>query len=154
MASTTPTFSAKAAGLRWLVPATVAAALSLTVLAVVAALTADGPAVVGALVGGLAVLVTSFFAVASLTMVVWVHSRLALLAAMMTYLLQIMLLALLFVNYQKHEELQDAIARGWLGGGIATVAVAWTAAYAIAAFRDRNDVPSSWESPGGQADAP
>lgn len=153
MESTTPTFSVKAVGLRWLVPATLSAVVALVVLTVLAAVVGNGPAVAGALIGGVAVLVTSLFAVLSLTMVVWVHSRLALLVAMMTYLLQVMLLALLFVSYQKHEELQDEIARSWLGAGIATAAVAWTVGYLVAAYRDRNDVPSSWDGPAEQAGA-
>lgn len=148
-----PPFSMKAAGLRWVVPATSLGVAAVAVLTVVAALAADGRAVAGVLVGGAAVLLTSLFAVVSLTMVVATIPRLAQVIALMTYLTQVMVLLLLWANFEKHPEMRRELAGAWLGGGIIAACVAWTVGYVIAAYRARHEIPSSWGEPRDEAGA-
>lgn len=148
----TPTRTPRPYGLRWMLFAAVLTAVALGILVLVAALAADQTAIAGALVGGGAVLGVSLFGVIALSLIGFAPGT-ALLLAMTTYVLQVMVLALLFVSYQKYPELRRELDAGWLAGGIVTAVVGWVAGYLVAAFRDRELPAAAGPGPADQAGA-
>lgn len=139
------TRSALADGLVPMVLAAAAAVVAVGVLAVVAALAAGERALAGVLVGGLAVLAVLLFGVLTMALVVKVAPGMALLVAMTTYLLQIMVLLALYVRHERSPQMQEALSSGWLAGGIAAATAAWVLGHLAGAFRAR-DAPRSWGS--------
>ncbi|WP_148614801.1 hypothetical protein [Nocardioides rubriscoriae] len=122
------------------------AALGVAVLAgsasavVVAALAAvfDGSAgLVGALTGAgvtLLVLATGFAAV---DLVAGLMPTASLVVALLTYTLQVVLLAALLVVLRGADGLEQTLAPGWFAGGVITVALAWTVCLVWHAMRAR-----------------
>jgi ATP synthase protein I len=116
-------------------------ALALTALlgtggAAIAALTGHGrPQVLGALAG--AVLVGVFFLFGALTTgFVAAHApQISLVVALMTYTLQVLLLAVVLVGVSRSERLGEALDERWLGGSVLVGALAWTGALVAGAMR-------------------
>lgn len=95
-------------------------------LAVVAALTQGSAAAYGALVGTvIAVGVFAFgaFAVDGVSKLMPVAS---LLVALLTYTVQVLLMALVFVAVNRSGLLDSTLDRGWLGGAIILGALTWS----------------------------
>lgn len=116
----------------------------------VAAIVADTAAWAGALVGG--ALALSFFAVGSA--VVGAATRLApqtaLLVALLTYALQVAVVALVFAALVSSGALEETLSRGWLAGAVALATVAWTAGQLVGSARARvpaYDVPDAPGAP-------
>lgn len=101
-----------------------------------AALAGQGrPQVTGALAG--AAVVGGFFLLGSLTTgFVAAHAPSAsLLMALMTYTLQVLLLAVVLVAVTGSPQARDAVDPRWLGGTVLVGTLAWTAALVAAALR-------------------
>lgn len=131
----------------YLVPMLVAAAFTVAavcILAIVAA-TQGERALAGALVGGLAVLGVLLFGVTTMAAVVKVAPGMAMLVAMSTYLVQVMVLLALWSRHQRDEQMQDALSAEWLAGGIITATVAWLTGHVLVAYRHRH-VDDPWPS--------
>lgn len=114
-----------------------AVVVAVLLTAAVAALVSGTPAAAGALVGG--GLAVSFFAVGST--VVSAATRLApqtaLVVALLTYTLQVALVALVFALLVSSGALEQTLSREWLAGGVVVATVAWTASQMIGTARIR-----------------
>lgn len=113
----------------------VVAAVLLTVVA--AALTGDRADVLGALVGGC--IAFSFFVFGSLvvTTATRIAPQAALVVALMTYTLQVVLVALVFAGISSSAAIGATLTAAWLAGGVVTATVAWTVGLLVAARRVR-----------------
>jgi hypothetical protein len=91
--------------------------------------------VVGVLVG--AAVVGAFFLFGALTTgFVAAHApRASLLVALMTYTLQVLVLALLLTAVASSPELRETLDERWLGGAVLAGALAWTGALVTGATR-------------------
>lgn len=88
---------------------------------------ADGaPAAYGALAGGLLVLVVLGSGSLVVDLVAKVMPAASLLVALMTYALQVVLMAAVFVALSRSGLLEDSLDRQWLGGAIIAGTLAWT----------------------------
>jgi ATP synthase protein I len=128
-----PTVIPSVPGQRWAVVLTLALGLGGAALA---ALTGHGrPQVLGALAG--AGIVGAFFLFGSLTTgFVAAHApQISLVVALMTYTLQVLLLAVVLVGLSRSEAAQDALDERWLGGSVLVGALAWTGALVVGATR-------------------
>lgn len=112
-------------------------AASVVIATVLGAVIAGGPAALGALLGGAIAL--GFFAFGSL--VVAAATKMApeasLLVALMTYTLQVVLVAGVFVAIGASGVVGDEISGGWLAGGVVAATVAWTVGQLVASSRAR-----------------
>ena len=127
-----PTASPSVPGQRSALLLTLALALVGTALAL---LTGNGERqVVGALVG--AATVGAFFLFGSLTTgFVATHApQASLMVALMTYTLQVLVLAMLLATVAQSQQLQDALDERWLGGAVLAGALAWTGALVAGAL--------------------
>ena len=120
-----------------------------------AALTTGPAGVRGALIGSGMVLV--FFGLGALVVnaVASVSPALSLLVALLTYLLQIVLVGLVFVALTQSGALDETVHREWLGGSVIAATLAWMAAQVISATRSRQplyDLPDR-PSDGQEANA-
>lgn len=90
----------------------------------------------GALVG--AAIVAGFFLLGSLTtgFVAQHAPRLSLVVALLTYSLQVLLLAVVLVAVNGSESAQEALDQQWLGMTVLAGTLAWTAALVTAAARE------------------
>ncbi|WP_340538007.1 hypothetical protein [Nocardioides sp. GXZ039] len=108
-------------------------------------------AAVGVLVGAgvtLLVLATGF---AIVDMVAGLMPGASLLVAVLTYTLQMVLLAGLLVVLSGVDNLDDVLSRQWFAAGVLTVAAAWTVCLVVHAMRARiplYDLPESGASSG------
>lgn len=131
------------------------ASLAVGALAVVLALVvADAAAVRGAALGAAMVLV--FFGFGSLTvnLVAGVMPAAALMVALLTYTLEVIALALVFVALQNSGALENDLDRTWLGLTVIAATLTWTTAQIVGAVRTRipaYDLPP--EAPAAQAAA-
>lgn len=126
-----------------LVPMVLAAAFTVVavgVLAVLAALVAGDRGLAGALTGGLAVLGVLLFGVLTMALVVRWAPEASLLVAMLTYVVQVVVLFALYVRYTRDDAMQDALSAGWLAASIAAATVAWVLGQLLGAWRARHDV--------------
>lgn len=137
---------------RVLLVAAVCVVLAGALAAVVAGLTTGGPGARGALVGSAIALV--FFLSGSL--VVAAATRIApetaLLVALTTYALQVVVVALVFFGLRSSGLLEETLAPGWVAGGVVVATAAWTIGQLVASARAR--VPAyDIELPGPAASA-
>jgi len=103
----------------------------------VAAIVADRSAVYGALVG-MALCVTVFgFGAFVVDAVAGLMPSAALLMALLTYTLQVAIMALAFLALTRSGALDDTIDRRWLGGTVIACTMAWLAAQTWFATRLR-----------------
>lgn len=99
----------------------------------------------GALVGTAVVVGVMLFGAASVDLVAGVVPQFALLFALLTYLLQVLALALVFVALQRSGALEGDLDRRWLGGAAIAAVLGWTTAHVVLATRRRipvYDLPS------------
>ncbi len=118
----------RSSGARALVGAVVATVVVGLVLVALAAAVADRPAVLGALVGSAVGVVVFAFGTFSVDAVAKLMPAASLLVALVTYTLQIVVMALVFVALSRSGLLGADLDRGWLGGAIIAVALVWSAA--------------------------
>jgi hypothetical protein len=104
--------------------------------ALLAVLTGHGERqVVGALVGAATVGVFFLFGAMTTGFVAAHAPQASLLVALMTYTLQVLLLALLLAAVARTPALQEALDERWLGGAVLVGALAWTGALVVGATR-------------------
>lgn len=110
-----------------LVVATAASVVLGLVLVALAALLAGAPSAYGALVGTAVAVVVFAFGSFAVDAVARVLPAASLLVAMVTYTLQVVVMALVFVSINRAGLLEETLDRGWLGGAIIACAVVWSA---------------------------
>lgn len=113
----------------------VAGAVAFTTL--VAALTGDRADALGALVGGSMALCFFLFGSLVVEMVTRKAPQLAMLMALLTYTLQVVLVALVFFALTSSGAVGTTLSGGWLAGGVVAAALAWTAGQLVASMRAR-----------------
>jgi ATP synthase protein I len=100
----------------------------------------DGrPGALGALVGGAIALGFFLFGSSVVNAATRIAPQASLLMALMTYTLQVALVAAVFVALQSSGVVGDTLAGGWLAGGVVAATVAWTLGQLV--FSSRARVP-------------
>jgi ATP synthase protein I len=114
------------------------AALLVGLLAViVGAFVGGSEAAYGALTGGLLVVAVFFLGAGLVHLVAGLLPAASLLVALLTYILQVVLLAAVFAGLNRSGLLEDALDREWLGGTVIACTVAWMIAQIVLAARLR-----------------
>lgn len=116
-------------------PALLATALLAVVAALVAGLTSGAPAVRGVVVG--ACLVAALFALGSVVVqaVATLSPSLSLLVALLTYVLQLLILVVALTALERSGLLGPRLDRSWTGGTIIAATLLWSAALVHSATR-------------------
>jgi ATP synthase protein I len=136
-----------------LLGALLAGAVAVGVLAAIAALTGGSSEVAGALVGGLVTLAVFALGVGLVSLVARVLPSASLLVALLTYTLQLLVLALVVAALERSGTAGDEISRGWFAAGVIAVTVLWLAGQVLAAVRQRipaYEAAVPGEAPGGE----
>ena len=138
-----PRLSARVAGLAPGLALTAAAAVG---SGVVAALVAGRPQVLGVVVGAL--VVAGFFTIGSLStsLAAAYAPALSLVVALVTYALQVVLLALVFVELTATPESRAAVDVEWAAGAVIGFTLMWTVTLVVAAVRARQPLYDQPES--------
>lgn len=121
---------------------TVLGPLSLTALVglmavLAAALVSDRPAVLGALVGAAMVGIVFGFGSLTVTVVARVAPAASLLVALLTYTLQVVLVALVYLRLSGSGALGSTVDARWLSGTLIGCTLAWTLSQIVLAIRAR-----------------
>lgn len=106
-------------------------------LAAIAAIAVGSTGALGALTGTAIVVGVMLFGAASVDVVAGLAPQFALLFALLTYLLQVLALALVFVALQRSGALESDLDRRWLGGAAIVAVLGWTAGHVVLATRRR-----------------
>lgn len=124
-------------GSRVLLGATAGSLLAGLGLAAVGTLVAGSPAAYGALVG--TALVVLVFAGGSFAVneVARILPAASLLVALLTYTLQVVLMAVVFAALSRSGALDESLARAWLGGAVIAGTVGWILLQVVLATRVR-----------------
>ena len=132
-------------------------AVVVLVLAVVAALVDGRPGVVGAGVGGVLTLTVFALGVGTVGFVARLLPSASLLVALMTYALQLLVLALVVTAIDRAGVDAETLSRGWFAAAVIVVALAWMVGQLVAATRQRiplYDAPSEAPATDELADHP
>ena len=105
--------------------------------ALVALLVSGAPAVKGVGLGLCLLLGFYLFGLLTMQLAAGVAPALALLLALMTYTLQVVLLGMAFVVLQRSGLLDGAVDREWFGGTVIAGTLVWTTALVAGATRQR-----------------
>lgn len=105
------------------------------VLTTVAALSEGQRAVYGALLGTGLVLVVFSFGATVVGATAKVVPNAALLVALLTYTLQLLVLLLVFIAFRDSADAQREISETWLGVGIMTATLAWIVGHLVVTVR-------------------
>jgi hypothetical protein len=124
-------------GLSPLVGALAAGAVSVVLLVVVAALASGRPGVVGVAVGGVLTLVVFTLGVAAVGFVARLLPGASLLVALLTYVLQLLVLALVVAAIDRADVDAEALSRGWFAAAVIVVTLTWVVGQLVAATRQR-----------------
>lgn len=140
----------RSSGTRVLLGATAGSLLAGLALAILGALVSGSPAALGALVG--TALVALVFAGGSFVVneVARVLPAAALLIALLTYMLQVVAMALVFVALSGSGLLDETLARGWLSGAVIAGTAGWLVLQVALATRQRiplYDLPATGAGP-------
>jgi len=135
--TTAPTQSARISGSRVLVRAGFATLLLGLVAIVVAALVGGGPAAAGAAVGLALVLVVFGGGALVVDLIAGVLPTASLLIALLTYLLQVMVMGLVFLVITRSGLLDETLERGWLAGSVIVGTFGWLACQVVLATKAR-----------------
>ncbi len=114
-----------------------AGAVAVLVLVVAAALTDGRPAVVGAAAGGVLTLVVFASGIVVVGLVARLMPAASLLVALMTYALQLLVLALCITAIDRAGVGAETLSRGWFAAGVIAVTVLWMVGQVVAATRQR-----------------
>ena len=117
--------------------AVAAGAVAVAVLLVVALLAADGPAVVGVLVGGGVTLAVFAAGVAFVGLAARLVPAASLLVALLTYTLQLLVLALTVAVLERSGVADETLSRGWFAGAVIAVTMLWLAGQLVGSLRQR-----------------
>lgn len=141
----------RASGTRVLLLAALAALSLGLVGALVGALTDGSAAAYGALVGTVLVLVVLGFGSTVVNAVATVMPAASLMVALLTYLLQVVLMALVFAALSGSGLLDDTLDREWLAGVVIVGTFVWLTAQLVLTTRMR--IPA-YDLPVGESSAP
>jgi len=131
-----------------LLGAAVAALLVGLVLTVVAGLVSGGTAALSAAVSTGLVVVVIGFGVFVLNTVASIMPSATVLVALVTYALQLVVLAAVALTLIRNGVLESTLDRRWFGGGVALTTAAWMVAQIVAATKARipvYDLPEAGE---------
>lgn len=120
-----------------LLGAVAAGAVAVLALVVAASLTDGRAAVVGAASGGVLTLVVFALGIAVVGAVARLMPAASLLVALMTYALQLLVLALCITAIDRAGVGAESLARGWFAAGVIAVTLLWMAGQLVAATRQR-----------------
>lgn len=120
-----------------LLGAVAAGSVAVLVLVVAASLTDGRPAVVGAASGGVLTLVVFALGVAVVGAVARLLPAASLLVALLTYALQLLVLALVVAAIQRAGVGAETLSRGWFAAGVIAVTLLWLVGQVVAATRQR-----------------
>jgi hypothetical protein len=133
-----------------LLGAAISALLAGLVVVLIGAL-AQGPhAAYGALVGTALCVAVFGFGAFVVNVVAGVMPAAALLIAMLTYTMQVALMALAFLALTRSGVLDETLDRRWLGGAVITATMSWLVAQIWLSTRARI---VAYDLPGGQSEA-
>lgn len=124
-------------GLSPLLGALGAGAVAVLVLVVAAALVDGRAAVVGAAAGGVLTLAVFALGVAVVTVVARLMPSASLLVALMTYALQLLVLALCIAAIERAGVSDADLSRGWFAAAVIAVTLLWVTGQLVAATRQR-----------------
>jgi ATP synthase protein I len=124
-------------GLSPLLGALGAGAVAVLVLVVAAALVDGRAAVVGAASGGVLTLAVFSAGVAVVTVVARLMPSASLLVALMTYALQLLVLALCIAAIERAGVSGEELSRGWFAAAVIAVTLLWVTGQLVAATRQR-----------------
>lgn len=124
-------------GLSPLLGAVGAGAVAVLVLVVAASVIDGRPAVVGAATGGVLTLLVFTLGIAVVGAVARVMPAASMLVALMTYALQLLVLALCVVAIERAGLSDQTLSRGWFAAGVIAVTLLWLVGQVVAATRER-----------------
>ena len=139
-----------------LLGALAAGAAAVLVLVVAAALVDGRAAVVGAASGGVLTLVVFAAGIAVVTVVARLMPSASLLVALMTYALQLLVLALCIAAIERAGVSDADLSRGWFAAAVIAVTLLWVTGQLVAATRQRipvYDLPSETSPETSPSDA-
>ena len=142
-------------GLSPLLGALGAGAVAVLVLVVAAALVDGRAAVVGAAGGGVLTLAVFALGVAVVSVVARLMPSASLLVALMTYALQLLVLALCIAAIERAGVSGADLSRGWFAAAVIAVTLLWVTGQLVAATRQRipvYELPSSTSSDASPGD--
>jgi ATP synthase protein I len=115
-----------------------AAALAVGLLMVLLAALVSGATAALSVAAGVGLVVCVIgFGVFTLNTVASIMPSATVLVALVTYALQLVVMAAVLLTLVRNGVLEDTLDRRWLGGGVAVAALAWMVAQIIAAMRAR-----------------
>jgi Na+/phosphate symporter len=111
--------------------------VAVLLLGLLAAVVDGRAAVVGALLGGGVTLAVFALGTGVVSLVATLVPAASLLVALMTYVLQLLVLALVVATIERADPGAETLARGWFAAGVIAVTLLWTAGQLVAATRRR-----------------
>ena len=124
-------------GLSPVLGALAAGTVAVLVLVVVAGLTDGRPGVVGAAVGGVVTLMVFALGLAAVGFVARLLPGASMLVALMTYALQLLVLALVVTGIDRADAGAETLSRGWFAAAVIVVTLTWLVGQLVAATRQR-----------------
>ncbi len=124
-------------GTRTLVVTMVAVDLVVVAVALLAAVVSGRDAAVAALVGGFVAAVVLFSGTVLVNLVASVMPAAALLVALLTYVLEVVVLAVVFLAISRSALVDDQASRTWLGAAVIATTLAWLVAQVVVSTRAR-----------------
>lgn len=98
------------------------------------------PGLLGALIGGLLTVGVFTFGAFAVDAVAGVLPGAALLVALLTYTLQVVVMALAFVALSRSGALGDTVSRGWLGGSVIAGTLVWMVVQVVLSMSRRTPI--------------
>lgn len=137
---------------RQLATAAVASVVSGAVAVVLGLAFAGGSGALGALVGGGVTIAVFAFGAVSVALAATIQPRAALAVALVTYLLQVVLLVAFFAGLQRSGLLDSTLDRAWLAVAVVLVTLTWSALQVVAWQRGTTPLSSPVRAvvPGGE----
>jgi len=137
---------------RQLTTAAVASLVAGAAVVVLAAAVSGATGALGALVGGGVTIAVFAFGAVSVALAAQIQPRAALAVALVTYLLQVVLLVAFFAGLQRSGLLDDTLHRGWLAVSVVVVTLTWSALQIVAWQRGVTPLSSPVRTavPGGE----
>ena len=114
-----------------------AGTVAVLVLVVVAGLVDGRPGVAGAAVGGVLTLVVFAFGLLAVGFVARLLPGASLLVALMTYALQLLVLAVVVTAIDRADAGAESISRGWFAAAVIVVTLTWLLGQLVTATRQR-----------------
>ena len=124
-------------GVSPLLGALAAGTAAVLVVVVVAGVIDGRPGVLGAAVGGVLTLVVFALGLTAVGFVARLVPGASMLVALMTYALQLLVLALVVVAIDRADSGAESLSRGWFAAAVIVVTLTWLVGQVLAATRER-----------------